>query len=288
MAAPKVWFITGSSSGFGRLMTERVLQHGDIAVATLRKPEDPSRLLILQLDVTRIEQIQETFAEAVTAFGRIDVVFNNAGYALLGEVEGTPDDAARAVLEVNLWGAVNVTREAIRVFREVNVPQGGRLLQVSSSVAVGSLPALGFYAASKLALEAIGEALAAELDPKWNIKVINLKPGASRTGARDNMICLPPHPAYTTNSPAANMRNRFNKDDAGQSDAGKVVEAIYAATALREPPIALPLGKDSITLVRSDIAKKTSYVDLFASWSDELGSGVTQGPEYMVEVKGRL
>lgn len=140
-------------------MVEHVLAKGDIAVATLRKPEaiadlaakHPSdKLLVLKLDVAQPDEIKPAFAAALQHFGRIDVVFNNAAFALMGEVEGTPEDKARAMFDVNFFGAVNVSKEAVRVFRDVNKPQGGQLLQVSSMAGYRPTPALAFYAASKL------------------------------------------------------------------------------------------------------------------------------------------
>lgn len=111
--------VTGCSSGFGRIMTEYALQHGDKVVATLRKPTEladlqsaypTSQLLVVQLDVTQPQEIAGAFAAAKAAFGRVDVVFNNAGFAAAGEVESTPDDLARRLFETNFWGAVNVSR----------------------------------------------------------------------------------------------------------------------------------------------------------------------------------
>ena len=139
-------------------MTEIVLQKGDIAVATLRKPDilsdlatrwSTSQLLVLKLDVTDSSNVKAAFAQAIATFGRIDIVFNNAGYSMFSELEGTPDEAARALFEVNLWGAINVSKEAIRVFREINKPMGGRLIQVSSSAAVTGIPTMSIYTASK-------------------------------------------------------------------------------------------------------------------------------------------
>ena len=150
--------VTGASSGFGRAVTEHVLRKGDIAVATLRKPEilsdlqgiyPASRLLVLKLDVTKVDEIAAAFAQTKEKFGRVDVVFNNAGYSVLAEVEGTPDDVARAMFEVNFWGATNVSREAVRFFREVNKPAGGRLIISSSIAGVVPAPLMGYYTAAK-------------------------------------------------------------------------------------------------------------------------------------------
>ena len=87
------------------------------------------------------------FAQAIEKFGRIDIVYNNAGYAALGEIEGTTDDVARAMFEVNFWGSTNVAREAVRIFRDVNTPQGGRLIQASSGNGIQGRPAVGYYGA---------------------------------------------------------------------------------------------------------------------------------------------
>ena len=139
-------------------MTELALEKGDIVVATLRKPEAISdlaakytskQLLVLKLDVTKPTEITAAFDEAVKAYGRIDVVYNNAGYAVMGEFEATTEQTARAMFDVNFFGAANVTKEAVRIFRDVNRPQGGRLIQMSSLVAYAGPPAFAFYAATK-------------------------------------------------------------------------------------------------------------------------------------------
>ena len=125
-------------------------------MATLRKPSvltdlsakyPASQLLVIKLDVTSPADIKAAFAKAIETFGRVDVVYNNAGYGSLGEIEGTPDNVARGVFEVNFWGSTNVALEAIRVFRDVNKPSGGRLLQASSMVGASGMPGIGYYSA---------------------------------------------------------------------------------------------------------------------------------------------
>jgi len=176
VSTPKVWFgqcvrsfghleslvdftpVTASSGGFGRSLVELILKGGDIAVATLRTPAalddlkqayDESRLLILSLDVTNAEQIRSAFQAATDKYGRIDFVYNLAGYGLIAEVEGTPEEEAKALFEVNFWGATRVSNEAVQVFREVNKPQGGHLFVVSSLVGLKPMAGTGFYSASK-------------------------------------------------------------------------------------------------------------------------------------------
>ena len=104
---------------------------------------------MLRLDVSKPGEIKEAFAKAKAAFGRIDVVFNNAGFAVAGEAEGVPAEAARAMFDVNYWGAVEVSQEAVRFFREENVPQGGRLIQNSAGMGLVTLPTFAFYSSSK-------------------------------------------------------------------------------------------------------------------------------------------
>ena len=119
--------VTGSSTGFGRLMTELVLKNGDRAVATLRRPEvladlaskyGKDKLLVLKLDVTHPEEIKAAFDDAAKHFGRIDVVFNNAGFIAAGETEAISEDSARKMFETNFWGAARVSQEAVRFFRD--------------------------------------------------------------------------------------------------------------------------------------------------------------------------
>jgi NAD(P)-dependent dehydrogenase (short-subunit alcohol dehydrogenase family) len=148
--------VTGSSVGLGRCTVEHLLAQGEKVVATLRKPSalsdlsakyPASQLLVVKLDVTSPADIEAAFAKAVETFGRVDVLYNNAGYGSVGEIEGTPDDVARGVFEVNFWGSTNVAREAIRVFRDVNKPAGGRLLQASSMAGAAGMPGIGYYSA---------------------------------------------------------------------------------------------------------------------------------------------
>lgn len=138
-------------------MTEHLLKIGHKVVATLRKPEALSdlvarypstQLLVVKVDVTNKADVSAAFAKAEEVFGRIDVVFNNAGTMFVAEVESLGETDARDLFEVNFWGATRVTQEAVRFFREVNKPIGGRLLQVSSKLGLVGGPAVGHYSAS--------------------------------------------------------------------------------------------------------------------------------------------
>ena len=139
-------------------MTRYVLQKGDIAVATVRKLEVlddlkaqyADRLLVLKVDVAVHQDILNAFKKVEEAFGRLDVVVSNAGVSILGEIESTTDEAARAMFEVNFWGAAHVLQESVRFMREVNPPgKGGRIIQITSGTGIVGYPAVGFYCASK-------------------------------------------------------------------------------------------------------------------------------------------
>ena len=139
MSEKKVWFITGTSSGFGRALAEEVLAKGDWVVATARKPEVlqdlvekyPDAARAVKLDVTSVEDTKNSVREAVEEFGRIDVLVNNAGYALVGALEETSDEQIRQQFDTNVFGVLNVTREVLPVLRE---QKSGHIVNIGSGV----------------------------------------------------------------------------------------------------------------------------------------------------------
>ncbi|KAH9891856.1 NAD-P-binding protein [Cubamyces lactineus] len=280
MTSPRMWFITGASSGFGRLLTEIILEKGDIAIATARRPDalhdlasryTKERLLVLKVDVTKPEEIADAFSQAKSTFGRLDVVVNNAAFAALGEVEAVREEDARAMFETNFWGAMHVTREAVEFFREVNGPSvGGRLLQISSIVGITGGPGLGFYSASKCALEGLTESLAAELDPAWNIKITLIEPSGFQTGGQSKVIWGTPHPAYSNPAlPATRMRNTFGQYKPG-GDARKGAEAFYNIALVEKPPLHFPIGKMAVQYTKQKANRLLAETEEYAAWSDDM------------------
>ncbi|KAG1868267.1 NAD-P-binding protein [Suillus subalutaceus] len=244
-STPRVWLITGSSSGFGRAMTEEVLRNGEIVVATLRKPSalddlaakyPRTRLLVLPLDVTNEAQVKSVFAQAKNAFGHVNVVYNNAGQVFYQELEGTSLDRGRALMDVNFWGAVTVSFEAVRFFREENPKgYGGMLVQVSSVAATAGVPLLGFYNTTKAALDSFTEVLAQEVLPAWNIRFVNVHPGWTRTPISSSEVLEPPA-VYASEPAAATTKMRagfdaFIKSDA-LADAEVVTKRIWSVTRM--------------------------------------------------------
>jgi NAD(P)-dependent dehydrogenase (short-subunit alcohol dehydrogenase family) len=178
----KVILITGCSSGIGRDLARRAAAEGHSVAATARRPEslaDLNAALKLQLDVTDPWSIQRAVDAAYEYFGRVDVLMNNAGWAIRGAVEDVPDETARALFDVNLFGAVRMARALLPRMRS----QGGapaRIVNIGSIAPLLPFPGHGYYAASKAALEALSDAMRHELAP-FGIRVILIRPGPIRT-----------------------------------------------------------------------------------------------------------
>ncbi|KIJ61448.1 hypothetical protein HYDPIDRAFT_159481 [Hydnomerulius pinastri MD-312] len=288
MSTSKVWLITGASSGFGRSMTEHVLLQGDKVVATLRKPEmlddlaaryPKNKLLVLKVDVSKGEEIDHAFAKTKEVFGRLDVVFNNAGYGVFGEVESTPAEDARAMFDVNFWGASHVSRAAVQFFREVNESgRGGVLLQNSSLAGFVTPPGISYYSASKHALNGFSEGLAHELDPTWNIKICIIEPGGFYTSGLDKMKTYATHPAYNGKTSPAAIVHAAITTGTPEGDANKFSKAVYRLANGDNIPLHLPMGQDALAMLQDRVEKLSAIVPEVAPWSadlkrDDLGAG---------------
>lgn len=246
MSENKVWFITGTSSGFGRELAEQVLEKGERVVATARKPEVlqdliekyPETARAVKLDVTSETDAKNAIAEAVKEFGRIDVLVNNAGFALVGAVEETSAEQVRQQFDTNVFGVLNVTREALPVLRE---QKDGHIVNISSLVGVVGLPLLGLYSASKFALEGVTESLAAEVAP-FGIKTLIVEPGPFKTGFADRGLNF----GENELPEVYNSKEKFAKDFEDLNnladDPRKAVKLIIEAVESENPPFRLPLG----------------------------------------------
>jgi NAD(P)-dependent dehydrogenase (short-subunit alcohol dehydrogenase family) len=181
----KVWFITGSSRGLGRALTEAVLEAGHRVVATARRPEQLAefvktygeRIGTVKLDVTSPQDAESAVAAAINAFGRIDVVVNNAGYGFAGAFEEMSVDEFRGQIDTNFWGVVHVTRAVLPILRRQGA---GLLIQITSSGGRMAVPGLSAYHAAKFAVEGFSEALAQEIKP-LGLKLTIVEPGGFRT-----------------------------------------------------------------------------------------------------------
>lgn len=267
----RVWFITGASSGFGKALAEAALERGERVVATARRPgrleglwwRFPSRTRTVGLDVTDPKQAHSAIAEAVRIFGRIDVVANNAGYGLVGAIEEATDEQIRQQFEVNVFGALNVTRAALPQLRR---QRSGTLIQMSS---VGGQTAKdsvgrGIYQSTKFALEGFSEALAEEVRP-LGIRVMIVEPGDFRTDFLG-------HPLQSTDpieDYAATVgadRQRVAATHGNQpGDPVRAARAILEVMEADEPPLRLPLGEDSLARIRRKLEAQGRELDRWES-----------------------
>jgi len=265
MDTSKVWFITGSSSGFGRAIVEETLRRGDRVVATLRKPEAlgdlaaraGDRLLLAALDVTRPEQVRASVASAIARFGRIDVLVNNAGFSIIGAVEETGDDDLRATMELMFFGAVATTREVLPHMRE---RRSGTIVQITSVGGLTTAPGFGAYCAAKHALEGLSECLSLEVAP-LGIRVLIVEPGAFRTELFGSAFRrMPTMDPYT---PTAGATRTWVAEAAGKQpgDPAKAASAIVDVAGGHEVPLRLPLGGDAVDTIRAKLASVAGDVD---------------------------
>jgi NAD(P)-dependent dehydrogenase (short-subunit alcohol dehydrogenase family) len=243
----KIWFITGSSRGFGRSLVVAALEAGDRVVATARRPEQLAdlveahgdRILPVALDVTDADQARAAIAQGAGHFGRLDVIVNNAGYANVSPIEHTPDDDFRTQFETNFWGVYNVSKAAIPVLRA----QGGGLVMQFSSVGgrVGGSPGIASYQAAKFAIDGFSRVLQTETAP-FGIRVLVVEPSGFATDwAGSSMTVHEPGEGYEQTVGAMNARMRQSTDGpAGDPDRAA---AILVQVARRDHvPYHLPLG----------------------------------------------
>jgi NAD(P)-dependent dehydrogenase (short-subunit alcohol dehydrogenase family) len=241
---PRAWVISGASRGVGRALAEHVRRSGDLVVAGARDPlvlTPAPGLVPVRLDVTRPEQCAAAVRTCVQSFGRVDVVASVAGVGLVGAVEETPAELGREILEVNFWGALNLTRAALPALRE----QGsGHVIAVSSLSGRVSAPGNGFYAASKFAVEGLFEALHSELAPH-NVRVTIVEPGGIRTDwAGTSLRHAPAMEAYAAT--AGRTRQILARANGNQGlSADEVAERIAGCVALPEQTLRIVIGADA-------------------------------------------
>jgi NAD(P)-dependent dehydrogenase (short-subunit alcohol dehydrogenase family) len=243
----QVWFVTGSSRGFGRALVRAALQAGDLAAATARRPEQLADLSAeygdsihpIALDVTDPAAAASAIAEARDRFGRLDVIVNNAGYANVSPIETTTDADFRAQFETNFWGVYHVSKAAIPVLRE----QGGGLIMQFSSVGgrVGGSPGIASYQAAKFAIDGFSRVLQAETAP-FGVTVIVVEPSGFHTDwAGSSMIIRDIPEAYAQTVGAVNTRLRQDPDGPA-GDPARAAEILVQVAKRRDIPYHLPLG----------------------------------------------
>ncbi|MFF2998043.1 SDR family NAD(P)-dependent oxidoreductase [Streptomyces sp. NPDC057950] len=253
----KVWFVTGSSRGLGRAIVEAALEAGDQVVATARKPAQlddlvarhGDRILPLALDVARDDDVQRAVREGLDAFGRFDVVVNNAGYGDIASVEDVTLDAFRAQIDTNFYGVVQVTKAVLPVLRE----QGrGHIFQVSSVGGRVGSAGLSAYQSAKWAVGGFSTVLAQEVAP-LGIKVTVLEPGGMRTDWAGSSMTIPPvsEPYQQTVGTFADMIRSSSTANSAESDPVKVAQVVRDLAGREDAPVRIVLGAQAYEIAQA-------------------------------------
>ncbi|MEH1868941.1 MAG: oxidoreductase [Nostoc sp.] len=266
----RVWLITGSSTGFGRALAEAALAQGDRVIVTardVRKIQDleqqyPQTAKAVPLDVTDQAMIQTAVESGKEAFGRIDVVVNNAGYGLMGAIEEVSDQQIRDQFETNFFGLLNVTRAIIPILKKQNA---GHILNISSVGGRITVPTMGLYHASKYAVEGLCESLAQEVE-SFGIKVTIIEPGGFDTDFANRSLNManqmPEYDSlreYIVNFSAAHPR--------GHVPTG--VQAMLKVVELPEPPLHLAIGPRALPSIIEKLSSDIKEYQRFENiWQD--------------------
>jgi NAD(P)-dependent dehydrogenase (short-subunit alcohol dehydrogenase family) len=273
----RTWFITGASTGFGRLLAEELLKRGERVAATARdaaKVEDlarqyPETARAFALDVTMPAQIEAVAKEAIKEFGHIDVLVNNAGYGVNGAIEEVSEEEFEPMFQTNIYGLIRTTRVFLPQFRE---RRSGHIFNFSSIGGLIGGAGWGFYNTTKFAVEGFSEALAAEMKP-LGVHVTVIEPGPFRTDflGRSGKVAQKEIPEYAQ---TAGKAREYMTANAGKQpgDPQKAVEAIIAVADSPEPPVHLILGKIALKRFR----------DKLSAWDKEIAAweSVTAGADF--------
>jgi NAD(P)-dependent dehydrogenase (short-subunit alcohol dehydrogenase family) len=268
MGECKVWFVTGASSGIGAGVVRAALTAGDRVVATARNVEKlraaigqtaSDRLVFVPLDVTSEEQAQQAIAAAVETFGRIDVLVNNAGYSLIGNLESLTTEQIDRQFATNFYGVLHVMRAALPVMRR----QGsGHVFNVSSMAGVIGYATVGAYAATKFAVEGLSLSVAQEVE-RFGIKVTVVEPGFFRTDLlAPQSVVFGDLAVEGYDSPTAikTQWQSYHRNQSGDPD--KLGKAIVKLAAMESPPKQFFAGSDAVSGITADLEARLRDVQV--------------------------
>ena len=266
---PKIWFITGASTGLGEALATLLLDKGERVAATFRKSvqikeftqRKPGYSLGVLVDVTDEEQIKGAVQEVIDTFGRLDVVVNNAGYGSLGSIEEVTEAETQRQFDVNVFGPLRVVRAALPHLR---AQKSGNILNITSVGGIIGLAHAGIYNGSKFALEGLGESLAAQLKP-LGIYVTNVEPGPFRTKwAGESATYTEAKIADYAATVGEGLKASLGRDGNQKGDPAKAADAMYQLVRLPNPPQHLLLGAFAYQLVRQKLQDTLKEIDDFA------------------------
>ena len=264
-AMSKTIFITGASRGLGKIWAEAFLKRGDKVVTTSRTLSSlqeladryPDTCLPIQLDISSKADSIAAIEKAIQHFGSLDVLINNAGFAVLGTIEEISEKDIRDIFEANFYGTVFTTQAILPHFRK----QGsGHIIQLSSALGINTAPTMGIYSATKFAVEAFSEALQAEVK-EFGINVTLLEPNGFATDFGTNTLVSQVLPAY--DAVKAELKARFTDDDYGVPEA--TVDAVLQLIDSDNPPLHFFLGNRALPWTQYNYAQKLAE---WEEWKD--------------------
>lgn len=282
----KVWFITGSSRGFGRELVRAALEAGDSVAATARRPEQLAdlvetygqRVLPLALDVTDPAQATSAMSAAQDRFGRVDVVVNNAGYANVAPIETGDEADFRAQFETNFWGVYHVSKAAIPVLRE----QGGGLIVQFSSMGgrVGGSAGIASYQAAKFALDGFSRVLRAETAP-FGIRVLVVEPSGFATDWAGSSMAIADIPERYADT-VGRMNTVRESDAVSAGDPARAAQILVRLSRRTDLPYHLPLG---VNAVEGSIRQDEQLLETDRKWA-AVGRSADFAEPYPVDLPG--
>jgi len=267
-----VWFVTGCSTGFGREFVRAALAHGFRVVATARDPKKLDGLIaghedkakVLALDVTNVDQIKDAVSEAERAFGRIDVLVNNAGYGYLAAVEEGEEKDTHAIFETNFFGLAAMIRAVLPGMR---ARRHGYIVNIASVGGIVGFAGSGYYAATKFAVEGLSESLAQEVEP-LGIHVLVVEPGPFRTDWAGRSLKQSPNVIGDyENSAGKHRQETIERSGKQPGDPARAAEAIIKALQSPTPPRHLVLGRAGFDNVENQRRSLLQEADLWRATS---------------------
>jgi NAD(P)-dependent dehydrogenase (short-subunit alcohol dehydrogenase family) len=270
----RVWFITGAATGLGRTLAEEVLGRDECVAATARRP---SRLADLEatyrgnvlaagLDVKWPAEARAAMDAAISEFGHVDVVVNNAGFGLFGALEELPNEELRREFDTNVFGAIAVLRAALPRLRE---QRSGHIVQISSLEGISpEVAGETAYAATKFACEGIAEALDKEVSD-LGIRVTIVEPGPVRTNFGDGASITPPRDSDYAGTVGEALDWFAELEGQQPNDPERVARAIVEAVDADEPPLRLALGDEAVSAIRAKLERQARDLD---AWEHLSGS----------------
>jgi NAD(P)-dependent dehydrogenase (short-subunit alcohol dehydrogenase family) len=263
--AVRHWFVTGASGGLGRHLTEHALRHGDRVTATVRRPASlddlretyGDRLTVEILDLTRPADVGEVVGRTLQ-YGPVDIVVNNAGYAVVGAAEEMTVEQIRDQVEVLLLAPMLITRAFLKPMREHG---GGRIIQISSMGGQVGIPTHSSYHAGKWGLEGFTESVSREVSD-FNIHLTLVEPGGTRTGFASALRYTTELAAYRDNAVGQTRRLLETADDSTfTGDPAKLAAAIYDTTRHPTPPLRLTLGSDTYDAIHTALTERLAALE---------------------------